>query len=77
MEIVFDNLTAEEETVRVAAQNLSRSGMTQLASAALQWLDGPRKKAPPNLGATPGARSSAIVPYKAQQQHHRALQSKG
>ena len=47
-----------------AAQTLSRSGMTQLASAALQWLDGPRKKAPPNLGATP-ASSSAIVPYKA------------
>ena len=57
--------TAEEETVRVAAQNLSRSGMTQLASAALQWLEGPRRKAPPNLGPTTGTNSRAIVPYKA------------
>ena len=61
MEIVFDNLTAEEETVRVAAQNLSRSGMTQLASAAMQWLDGPRKRVPSNFGAPPRVGYDASV----------------
>ena len=61
MEIVFDNLTAEEETVRVAAQNLSRSGMTQLASAAMQWLDGPRKRVPSDFGASPRVGYDASV----------------
>ena len=45
----------------MAAQNLSRSGMTQLASAAMQWLDGPRKRVPSDFGASPRVGYDASV----------------
>ena len=45
----------------MAAQNLSRSGMTHLASAAMQWLDGPRKRVPSDFGASPRVGYDASV----------------